>query len=353
VATVTGLTAERMIAMENATVVSGAVVGSNLILHTKDGGTINAGIVAGPMGPSGAAFIVCTSTTRPTLTAPEAGKAIYETDTKLIRVWTGTVWKLQEKIICTSGTRPAMTAGDEGVKIYETNTDLEYVWSGTAWVSKGDVSITVITYANAAARTAAMPNPSVGALSYLATTPGTLWIYESGVWNTVGSPPGAMQPFFGTSAPLNWCLMYGQTIVNAATLYPLLWAIVDPVFKSGGSNITVPDLRGRIPVGRDDMGGSDSGRINVTGIIAGRTLGAVGGSSQLQSHNHQVNENAHTHGVGETLGPSGSFGMGPGVNSISHVTEPAKTFLFLSAEGSGDSQNIQPSIIMNWILKLL
>jgi len=353
VATVTGLTAERMIAMENATVISGAVVGSNLILHTKDGGTINAGTVAGPTGPSGGGFTVCTSTTRPTFTSGEAGKAIYETDTKLIRMWTGTAWKLQEKIICTRGTRPVMTVADEGVKIYETNTDLEYTWNGTAWVARGDVAVTVIQYTNAAARTAAMPNPPIGALSYLATTPGTLWIYESGVWNTVGSPPGVMQPFFGTTAPLNWCLMYGQQILNAQTLYPLLWALADPIFKGSAPNLTVPDLRGRIPVGKDNMGGTDATRIGMYNL-AGTTLGAVGGDKELQSHGHNTHEVAHAHGVGESLVSSpGDWGMWSGGKAISNATGPALTGITVLAEGSGNSQNIQPSIIMNWILKLL
>lgn len=35
--------------------------------------------------------------------------------------------------ICTSTTRPALTAAQAGRKIYETNTGLEWVWNGTAW----------------------------------------------------------------------------------------------------------------------------------------------------------------------------------------------------------------------------
>lgn len=133
-ATITGLTAERMVEMENATVVDGTVSGDNLILITREGTQINAGSVRGPQGIPGPTFIVCTSTTRPAFTAGDVGKAIFETDTKLIRMWMGTHWKLQEKIICTSTTRPAMIAVDEGVKIYETDTDIEYIWNGTSWI---------------------------------------------------------------------------------------------------------------------------------------------------------------------------------------------------------------------------
>lgn len=52
-ATVTGLTADRMLAIEGASVVDGEVVGTNLILTKHDGSTIDAGPVTGPVGPVG------------------------------------------------------------------------------------------------------------------------------------------------------------------------------------------------------------------------------------------------------------------------------------------------------------
>jgi Concanavalin A-like lectin/glucanases superfamily len=51
--TVTGLTADRMLAIEAASVVDGDVVGDNLILTKKDGTQINAGNVRGPQGIQG------------------------------------------------------------------------------------------------------------------------------------------------------------------------------------------------------------------------------------------------------------------------------------------------------------
>lgn len=52
-ATVTGLTAERMIAIEAASVINGGVVGNNLILTRKNTTTIDAGNVRGPQGIAG------------------------------------------------------------------------------------------------------------------------------------------------------------------------------------------------------------------------------------------------------------------------------------------------------------
>jgi hypothetical protein len=316
-ATVTGLTADRMIEMENATIIAGNVVGGDLILVTKDGTNINAGSVIGPIGPAGASFIVCTSTTRPSLTAGEAGKAIYETDTKLIRLWIGTRWRLQEKIICSSTTRPAMTVDDEGVKIYETDSDAEFVWTGSSWLPIN-----------------------------------------------IGAPAGACFPWLGTVAPMNHVLMYGQTIVNAQTLYPSLWINSDPVWKSG-SNLIIPDLRGRIPIGKDDMGGSRANRItDGYAKFNGAVMGAVGGHQSYQTHTHSGANHLHAPGPFglQALSPSGPSIIGlagggdfsPGIiQTTEYAANSPGGVGATGANGDGNSGNVQPSIILNWILKIL
>lgn len=53
ITTITGLTAQRMIQIEQASVVSGRVEGDNLILTTKGGQPITAGNVRGPQGDPG------------------------------------------------------------------------------------------------------------------------------------------------------------------------------------------------------------------------------------------------------------------------------------------------------------
>lgn len=60
-ATVTVLTAARMLAIEAASVVDGDIVGDNLILTKHDGSTINAGSVRGPQGIQGPAGDVSTA----------------------------------------------------------------------------------------------------------------------------------------------------------------------------------------------------------------------------------------------------------------------------------------------------
>jgi hypothetical protein len=164
-ATITGLTAERMQAIIDDTVTGAHISGDNLILELYDGDTIDAGSVRGVQGVPGATFTICTSTTRPTgLTTLDEGLAIYETDTNLVRIWTGARWRLQERVICTSSTRPAsLVSADEGVEIYETDTDLEYVWSGSAWI----LAPIYFTFASATARSTAITSPTEGMASFL------------------------------------------------------------------------------------------------------------------------------------------------------------------------------------------
>lgn len=56
-ATVTGLTADRMLEIEGESIVDGEVVAEHLILTRHDGTTIDAGSVVGPEGPPGPAPI--------------------------------------------------------------------------------------------------------------------------------------------------------------------------------------------------------------------------------------------------------------------------------------------------------
>lgn len=57
-ASVTGYTAARMQEIEDQAIVTGAVVGDNLVLTRYDGGTINAGNVRGPIGNTGPAATI-------------------------------------------------------------------------------------------------------------------------------------------------------------------------------------------------------------------------------------------------------------------------------------------------------
>lgn len=108
------------------------------------------------------------------------------------------------------------------------------------------------------------------------------------VWATPPTPfafpTGIPLPFAGTegSVPAGWLICAGQAVSRAT--YAALFAVIGTAFGSGDGSTTfnVPDLRGRAPFGKDDMGGSAANRITNSGSgIVGTTLGATGGGQNV------------------------------------------------------------------------
>jgi len=90
-------------------------------------------------------------------------------------------------------------------------------------------------------------------------------------------PIGAVLAFPGATAPTGWVMCDGAAI--SRTDYATLFAAIGVSFGAGDGSTTfnVPDLRGRVLVGKDDMGGSDASRVtSVREGLDGDTLAATG-----------------------------------------------------------------------------
>ena len=113
---------------------------------------------------------------------------------------------------------------------------------------------------------------------------------------SVGMPTGAIISFAGSAAPTGWLLCDGGSSGILRTTYAALFAVIGTTYGAGDNSTTfnVPDLRGRVVAGKDNMGGISANRLSasVSGVT-GTTLGAVGGSQSLTSHNHL--QNSHNH----------------------------------------------------------
>lgn len=171
-------------------------------------------------------------------------------------------------------------------------------------------------------------------------------------------PTATVAPYAGSSAPTGWLLCYGQAV--SRTTYADLFAIIDTTYGTGDGSTTfnLPDLRGRTVAGVDNMGGSAASRITsgVSGIT-GTTLGAVGGNQNMHGHTHTatVTDPGHTH----TLSLGGD-GVANGkaqrtTNSLSSTTTDSNTTgitVSNSTTGSGSSENVQPTMMLNYIIKI-
>lgn len=209
---------------------------------------------------------------------------------------------------------------------------------------------------------------------------------------------GLILPFAGSVAPQSWLLCDGKAISRVD--YAELFAAIGTTYGAGDGSTTfnVPDCRGRVIAGRDDMGGTAANRLTTGGAgINGTALGAAGGAqthqlttAQMPAHAHGVNDPTHahnvydpthTHGVYDpghvhsynrvTTGNGQGSDIGTANNHIVTNTAAATTGISLYAAGTGIGiygaatgisiqnqggggahNNTQPTIIANYIIKI-
>ncbi|XAI96525.1 putative tail collar domain-containing protein [Microcystis phage Mae-JY35] len=185
----------------------------------------------------------------------------------------------------------------------------------------------------------------------------------------VSTPAGIVADFMGTTIPDGWLLCYGQAI--SRTTYADLFAAVGTFYGAGDGSTTfnLPDFRGRVGAGQDDMGGSNSARLSgYYGSVAqalGGTLGAsnhVLTAAQMPAHRHQGNtDSAGTHSHTASFPASGSVSsggapiLGPQTGTFSFSTDSAGAHTHsFSTDFRGSDQahpNAQPTIITLKIIK--
>ena len=131
-------------------------------------------------------------------------------------------------------------------------------------------------------------------------------------------PTGVLNPYAGATAPAGWLLCFGQAI--SRTVYSTLFTAIGTTYGVGDGSTTflLPDMRGRVAAGQDDMGGTSANRLTTAGsAIDGDVLGA------------SVDEESHIHG---TVASGGAF----------QVSGSAAMVI---------GSSVQPTIILNYIIK--
>lgn len=160
-----------------------------------------------------------------------------------------------------------------------------------------------------------------------------------------GMPAGSVIQWAGSIAPANWLLCDGSAV--SRTTYASLFAAIGVLYGSGDGTTTfnVPDLRGRVPVGKN------SGTFSTLGATGGEEAHLLTGpESGIQAHSHApsviVDGYIFKYGNGTAGGFSiGNTGMGGG--------SPSSTYTGTTGPANATTahNNLQPYQVLNYIIK--
>lgn len=158
----------------------------------------------------------------------------------------------------------------------------------------------------------------------------------------ISGATGMVLPFAGSTAPSGFLLCYGQAV--SRTTYADLFTVISTTYGvgDGSSTFNLPDLRGRIIAGLDNLGGSSANRI--TDAQADSLAGVFG----TETHTLTTAEMpAHSHGL--TTFKTNTTGSNPRHLLDGNSNNSAAT---TDSAGSGDAHNnVQPTIFMSYIIK--
>lgn len=162
-------------------------------------------------------------------------------------------------------------------------------------------------------------------------------------------PVGSVTAWAGSTLPTGtyWC----DGTAKSRTTDSALFAVIGTEFGAGDGTTTfnLPDLRGRVTAGKDNMGGTAADRLTVANSgINGTDLGAYGGVSELHLSIAQLP--AHDHPITSffTSVNSGLGGNGGG----SSLWYGGSSIAATAAVGSGSAVRVvQPTGIINYVIK--
>jgi microcystin-dependent protein len=178
-------------------------------------------------------------------------------------------------------------------------------------------------------------------------------------------PTATVLPYAGLTAPTGYLVCAGQSV--STTTYADLYGVIGYTYGGSGSFFNLPDLRGRVIAGQDDMDGTSANRLTgLTGGVDGDVLGGTGGDekhalteAQMPKHYHQMR------GPNSITAPQDNGGTtGHGVYGGGTPDDAAQEYGTYSTGGSASSgsqstgtsngnnhNNVQPTIILNYIIK--
>jgi microcystin-dependent protein len=191
-------------------------------------------------------------------------------------------------------------------------------------------------------------------------------------------PTGTLHQWTTATAPQGYLLCQGQAI--SRTLFVNLFTAIGTLYGAGDGSTTfnIPDLRGNVPVGKsssgtfstlNNKGGAETVTLSLTQIPSHTHIQNEHNHTQNEhnhsqnAHNHIFSENAllvsNTIGFAQTSAINGngfdispnSSGFTTATNNATTATNQATTATNQNAGGGLAHNNLQPYIVLNYIIK--
>lgn len=172
------------------------------------------------------------------------------------------------------------------------------------------------------------------------------WVQISGplVTGFISWPAGCAVDWWGPTAPLGTRFCYGQSLLVAS--YPALFEVLQYTFGGSGANFSLPDCRGRVIAGKDDMGGTSANRL--ANVMNGDLLANVGGTEQITLDTNTMP--SHGHNV-QYSSSAFYLNAGGGGYRLAPTTDGTGQVITAIAVGGGVAHsNLQPTIIANKLI---
>jgi microcystin-dependent protein len=158
-------------------------------------------------------------------------------------------------------------------------------------------------------------------------------------------PAGMIVPYAAAAAPTGWLMCDGSSQLKAT--YPVLAALITTTYGAGdATHFVLPDLRGRVVAGLDNLGGSDAGRLaeaNTLGLAIGaETVTLTSAQSGMPQHQHGVSDGARSSGIAQGAA-GGAFAV---VNVVGMNTDGS-----VAQNAASPHSVMQPTLTLNYIVK--
>jgi len=245
-------------------------------------------------------------------------------------------------------------AGNTGVTLNRSSTVFQHViCDGTSVynVDQSDASFNTLEVSDTAIFSSTVTVVGEGTFKNNVSVSGNVVAAEfygggANLTGIVALPTGAVLPFAGASAPSGHLLCFGQAISRST--YSDLFTAIGTTYGVGDGSTTfnIPDLRGRVVAGQDDMGGTSANRLtDQSGGVDGDVLGDTGGA---ETHTLTVAQlAAHTHSTYDLWAQHAGNPQSPPPFEVQNTTGGTTG----STGGNSAHNNVQPTIILNYIIK--